>query len=330
MDELDLLRCLRADLPPAPHAARAAARARLLRAPAPRRRAPRAVLAIGATVAAAAGAVAVVSGLDEGHVAPMPAAARALQRAAEIAERRTGPGVPRDDQFFYVASEGTEMTTTETHRQSFSFLTTGRREIWLSVDRTGKLLEQQIGGRRWLTPVDRRRWIAVGSPRLGERSADIDMGAIHQYNLGEEALSSAELRAYDPTPQQLFDRLRVHLGDKGQSPDGEVFVEIADALRESPQTPRLRATLYRALALVPGVQLLGHVRDRLGRAAIGVAFTERTGLRHELLFDPQTSEILNERQVVTKRLGELTVPPGTAIEDVVYTRRAVTDAIVRP
>jgi len=81
---------------------------------------------------------------------------------------------------------------------------------------------------------------------------------------------------------------------------------------------------------VPGVQLLGNVRDRLGRAAVGVAFTEHTGLRQELLFDPHTAEVLNERQVVVHPVQGLRAAPGTAIEDVVYTRRAVTDATTRP
>jgi hypothetical protein len=82
---------------------------------------------------------------------------------------------------------------------------------------------------------------------------------------------------------------------------------------------------------VPGVELLGPVHDRLGRAAVGVAFfTEHTGLRQELLFDPHTAEILNERQVVAHPVGDLSAPVGTAIEDVVYTKRAVTDSTERP
>ena len=179
--------------------------------------------------------------------------------------------------------------------------------------------------------TDRRRWIAAGRPRIQDRSASQQpMAPIGRYSLGDEQLTTAQMLAYDPSPEELFDRLRSRVGDRGQSPDGEVFTEIADALREAPQPPALRATLYRALALVPGVQFLGHVRDRLGRAAIGVAFTERTGVRHELLFDPDTAEVLAERQVVTRRVGELTVPPGTISEDIVYTRRAVTDATVRP
>ncbi|HEX7299756.1 MAG TPA: CU044_5270 family protein [Solirubrobacteraceae bacterium] len=332
-DELELLRGFRADLRPAPAANRVAARARLLRAPAPRRRPPRAALALAA-VAAAAGAVAVVSGLDDGRVAPASAAARALQRVATVAEHHTGPGVPRDDQYFYVASEGTELSSaypTSDANDGFSYLYTKRRQIWLSVTRPGLLREKQVGGERWLTPRDRENWIRAGRPKMSGGGADaMAMGAIGHYYLGDEKLSTQQLRDLDPTPRELFDRLRSRVGDRGASPDGEVFVEIADALREAPQTPRLRATFCRALALVPGVQLLGNVKDRLGRDAIGVAFTERTGVRHELLFDPETSEVLNERQVVVKRVQGLTAPVGTAIEDIVYTKRAVTDATTRP
>jgi hypothetical protein len=336
IDELELLRDLRADLPPAPPAARAAARARLLRAPAPRRRAPRrrAALALGGALAAAAAAIAVVSGLDEGHVRPAPAtaASQALRRVAAVAEHRAGPGIPRDDQFFYVASEGTEMATTATRdpADSYSYLFTKRREIWLSVDRPGLLLDRQVGPVRWLTPRDRENWIAAGRPDSTSGVGALHMGPVHHYELGTERFTSAQLRAYDPTPQELYAHLRAHVGDAGQSRDGEVFVEIADALREAPQTPRLRATLYRALALVPGVQLLGPVHDRLGRAAVGVAFTEHTGLRQELLFDPHTAEILNERQVVAHPAGGLSAPVGTAIEDIVYTKRAVTNSAARP
>jgi hypothetical protein len=351
MDELAELRALRVGLAAAPADARAAARERLLgaaaheprlrsaarerllRAPAPRRRGRRRALLATATAVAAAGAtVAIVSGLDEGHVAPPPAtAAEVLNRAAQTAERTNGPGVPRDDQYFYVASEGTELVTSVQRGDSYSFLYTKQREIWLSVDRPGLLRDHHVGGVRWLSQTDREKWIENGRPRVqGASVGDTPMDAIHHYFIGDEQLTTEQLIAFDPTPQQLFDRLRSRVGDRGQSPNGEVFVEIADALREAPQTPQLRATLYRALALVPGVQLLGDVKDRLGRDAIGVAYTEHTGLRQELLFDPQTAEVLNEREVVVHPVQGLRAAVGTAVEDIVYTKRAVTDATTRP
>jgi hypothetical protein len=336
IDELEQLRSFRAD-PPAPTpAARAAARARVLRPPR-RRRPPRhAVLGVATAAVAAAAAIAVVSGLDEGHATPAPATAReALRRVAAVAEGRKGPGIPRDDQYFYVASEGTELSTaapTSDPADAFSNLFTKRREIWLSVERSGLLREREVGRPRWLTPRDRQNWIAAGRPDVGDGGGSdaMQMPAIHTYYLGEERFTTAQLRAYDATPDELYARLRANVGDRGQSREGEVFVEIADALRESPQTPRLRAILYRALALVPGVQLLGQVHDRLGRGATGVAFTQPNGLRQELLFDPDTAEILNEREVVARRVQGLRAAVGTTVEDIVYTRRAVTDATVRP
>jgi hypothetical protein len=265
-------------------------------------------------------------------VTPAPAtAAAALNRAAQVAEHADGPGVPNDDQYFYVASEGTELVTSIQRDGSYSFLYTKQREIWLSVDRTGLLRDHHVGAVRWLTPADRDKWIESGRPRVqGASVGDTAMDPIGAYYIGDERFTTQQLRDFDPTPQQLFDRLRSRVGDRGQSPNGEVFVEIADALREAPQTPRLRAMLYRALALVPGVQLLGNVKDRLGRDAIGVAYTEHTGMRHELLFDPQTAEVLNERQVVVRPVQGLRAAPGTAVEDVVYTRRAVTDTTTAP
>jgi hypothetical protein len=46
--------------------------------------------------------------------------------------------------------------------------------------------------------------------------------------------------------------------------------------------------------------------------------------------DPETAEILEEREVVERHVQGLRAEPGTVTEDVVYTKRAVTDAIQRP
>ena len=347
IDELDQLRAFRADLATSrgrgelgrERLAREAARdgrGRGGRTGGAPRRPRRAVIALGAAIAAAGAALAIVSGLDEGHVQPAPATAKeALRRLATVAEQRKGPGVPADDQYFYVASEGTELSSafpTSDPKDGFSYTYTKRREIWLSVARPGRLTQTQDGELHWLSPQDKANWTKAGSPKMEDSGGpdSTSMDPIGHYFIGDERFTTQQLEDFHPTPQELFDRLRSRVGDKGQSPDGEVFVEIADALREAPQTPTLRATLYRALALVPGVQFLGNVHDRLGRAAVGVAFTEHTGMRQELLFDPETSEVLNERGVVTKHVQGLSAAPGTVVEDIVYTKRAVTDTTQAP
>jgi hypothetical protein len=355
IDELDQLRAFRADLAAPPAGAGEVGRERLAREAGRggraareerrhggrlggvrRRRPRRAVIALGAAIAAAGAALAIVSGLDEGHVQPAPATAKeALRRLATVAEQSKGPGVPADHQYFYVASEGTELSSafpTSDPKDAFSYTYTKRREIWLSVGKSGRLTQTQDGELHWLSPQDKANWIRFGSPKMEDTGGpdSTSMDPIGHYFIGDERFTTQQLEDFRPTPRELFDRLRSRVGDRGQSPDGEVFVEIADALREAPQTPALRATLYRALALVPGVRLLGNVHDRLGRAAVGVAFTEHTGMRQELLFDPHTSEVLNEREVVTEHVQGLSAAPGTVVEDIVYTKRAVTDTTQAP
>jgi hypothetical protein len=65
-------------------------------------------------------------------------------------------------------------------------------------------------------------------------------------------------------------------------------------------------------------------------AAFAAIFDRHHEAIHAYLFDPHTAEVLNERQVVAHPVGALHAPVGTAIEDIVYTKRAVTDATVRP
>jgi hypothetical protein len=67
------------------------------------------------------------------------------------------------------------------------------------------------------------------------------------------------------------------------------------------------------------------VTDRVGRRGVAVAFTE-IGVRNELIFDPDTSEMLAERSVLLDpKAEEIRLPAGTVIGDSVYLARAVTD-----
>jgi hypothetical protein len=72
---------------------------------------------------------------------------------------------------------------------------------------------------------------------------------------------------------------------------------VGDLLRESYASPQLRAALYQVGANLPGVQLIGAAKDKLGGSGIAVAYTN-VGIRHELIFDPGTSAPLGERTVV--------------------------------
>jgi hypothetical protein len=106
-----------------------------------------------------------------------------------------------------------------------------------------------------------------------------------------------------------------------------------------PTSPQLRAALFRVLAGLPGVQLLGHQRDRLGRSGIAVAVTEGgpDRVREELLFDPATSNLL-QTQTVELRMSTRSasggpsipaMPAGTVAEYTDFLSRGVVNSITR-
>jgi hypothetical protein len=347
-DELDILRAWH---PPEPltavpaGVATSAARARLedhiARAAAPQttrgRRRWWLVAAPGALAAAGVAAlvIALGSGVQDGSVAPIASsAAQALNRAADAAERSTDVApFPGPDQFSYVKSEATYMDISVLDKDTtIPSLDTRTTENWLSANHPG----QQVTGpthTRWPTPRAEQAWIAAGRPELNGAPgapAPLDRAT---FSLGNEQLSYDQVRDFDQSAEALYQRLRDHY-EKGQGGniDNELFTNVGDALRDQAAPPKLRAALYRVLALIPGVQYLGHVRDRLGRPAVGVARTDDASgadTRRELLFDPTTSELLAEQEVMLSVPSGLKglVRPGTVIGDAVYVRRAVVDRI---
>lgn len=106
-----------------------------------------------------------------------------------------------------------------------------------------------------------------------------------------------------------------------------------------PTSPQLRAALFRVLAQLPGVQLVGRRRDRLGRTGVAVAVTQGgpDQVREELLFDPATSNVLQIEDILLHNGGPSTVaghhvptmPPGTIVSYTDYLDRGVVRSITQ-
>src|SRR3954453_18799304 len=95
-----------------------------------------------APVVVAAASVALLFGLDSGHVAPPQAtAAELLRRAARAAQTAPAP-FPRDDQYFYVRSLTTNLSMNLGPGPARARLVTKHRRIWTSVTRPGRLVEK--------------------------------------------------------------------------------------------------------------------------------------------------------------------------------------------
>ncbi len=76
------------------------------------------------------------------------------------------------------------------------------------------------------------------------------------------------------------------------------------------------------------MKLLGDVRDPVGRIGTGVAYTDhRRGTRHELIFDPGTSALLGERDIlVAPQPNGLKAAPGTVFGYAAYLESKVVDS----
>lgn len=335
LDELPILRELGDDLKAAFRASEPTRRG-LARLP---RSSRRLLLSAAGLVAVAAGVAAgFVLGFQGGSSTPASATA-ALLEAAQSAAHRPQP-FPTNSQFWYLRSQTTvwapilaglpfHCCTPEQAKRLRAVpkaRVTSETQSWISPDRAG-LEKIRVVSVHFPSAAARRRWERLGRPSFlpmefptpTVKLAPVGKGI---YLLGNLELTRDQLLAAPTDPHKLYRRLYA----AGNGTTAEVFVEIEDTLRAYPSTARLRAALYRTLALVPGIRLIGSVRDSVGRRGTAVAIVQH-GLENELIFNTATSDMLEERSIiVSKHLGI----PGTITESTTYLQRAVTNTLTPP
>src|SRR5499427_7884139 len=233
---------------------------------------------VAAVVAAAGLSLAALSGHHGPGGGGLPAgnaaAARLLDKIATVAASQPRLNV-RDDQYMYIASED---------RWSSTYVGSGgqrtvveplhKREIWLSVSnvcRPGLLIDPSPGPATKLND--------------GAGSSCPNKGS-----WGDPTYRF--LQSLPADPRTLLNMIYAATTGAGQSPDQEAFTTIGDALREAIAPPDISAALYRAAALIPGVRVVPHVTDILGRSGIGVQFARRViqspapGVPYRETYDP--------------------------------------------
>lgn len=326
MDELDLVRRFR----PSPAsdeegtgAARSALMHEIQRAGHPekvrRSRGVRAGLVVAAVVVAlslvAALPVLLPSGGGAWHAER--AAADVLRDTAAVAA--TQPSTPplAPGQYVYTRSENAYLSVALSEH-SFAVLVPHVREMWVAPDGSGRLREA-AGEAVFLSAEDRSAWTEAGSPELpGGKPTDetFRSGGLVFQDLWSLPTEPGELR-------EAVERLASEVGPTGNS---EMFELIGQLLRETYAPPAVRSALYRLMADIPGVELVGDTKDETGRAGVAVAYVHR-GLRREFIFNPETSQLLGERQVaVDPGKAGLHVAPGTVIGWAAYLDSRVVDS----
>jgi hypothetical protein len=295
MDEVDLLRAaVGASVPPRDEEARSRARARLEDQIAQEIQSiPRGSTKVHRrrVLAAASIAFVVIVALAVQAILPPdrggPSAAQAtLSELASVAQGVTILTLP-EGQFFYVKTTGviSRTATDISLGVSWTVLVRVEREKWLSSEGSGRILER-FGQPRFASPQDRQAWLEAGSPPLLPQWPRDDL------RFGSGELAPRNLGSLPTDPATLANLIASGGSIGSATPESaDPLGTVADLLGEVPAAPELRSAVFRANALIPGIDTRIDARGPLGREGTAVTLT-RAGVRTELLFDPESSALL--------------------------------------
>ncbi|MFB4318393.1 CU044_5270 family protein [Actinomadura sp. 21ATH] len=314
---------------------------RILRTSAETRTAPRAVMRPGrrpllltagvaaAAVVAGGGAVAVTGGGDgpAGRHAPVTQESPVDAHAFLLASAKTAERAPvKPGRYWYQriqtrvvheyehdlpghtlprpgTSSGKDRSKLE--RLPYTFVTTGRQEIWTaSSPRDHTRTITGIGVRAsFPTPRDQAQWRRSGAPELlskEDRTRSVNnYDGPAKYQIGNTQVSMEGLRRLPVDADALGRELRRRYEAVVRKSGGAANVDpypyyiwmTAQDLLAGPTTPQTKAALYRVLAGQQGVRSDGAVADLLGRRGVAVSMGGPGG-RIRLVIDPKTAELL--------------------------------------
>ncbi len=202
--------------------------------------------------------------------------------------------------------------------ESYSALVQVAREMWLAPDGSGRISEV-VEDVRFLSEEDRIGW---------ERfDGDLHLAVDETYGPGSLPYLDYELLPTDP--EELEDVLAAM--PHGDWPDEVgVFWAVQDLLRDGGTPPELRGALYRVVAQIEGIELMGETSDRSGRPGTGVALSyEGNGLEYRewMIFDRESTELLGTETVLLTAVSDYRAQPPVTISWFVYLESDLVDRI---
>jgi hypothetical protein len=237
-------------------------------------------------------AVAVVASaiLLIGRNQSQPSAAETLRDLALVATRQPRVIAP-PGKYVYVRSE-------ELRRVGGQSIQTGEHWIalvrvtsqeWRAADGSGRILTVVRGKPRFLTPADEAAW------RRGGRVPPLKPRDDERFQAGEFPVPDVRALPGDARAlRRTLERRTVIAGPPGVA---GTFTIIGILLAEEEVPPGLRASLLEVAAGLPGVRVIQHRLDPLGRPSLAVALSAE-GRRTILDFDRSTATLL-----ATEELG---------------------------
>lgn len=286
------------------------------RAPTATRRRPRTMLLAMAGVAAVVVAATVLAVLPGVGMRTGTAAAATLLRLSGVAAEQP-PIVPTSrGQYFYTSYEypqelsldsGCAVASCAPSQDRFTVHYVIAEQTW--VQRTGATRIEVQRRDPALDPATRAGWIAAGRPSIAHL---LPASFTETYrSMSRQSSLALSLRAVEELPVRP-DALKaaVDAGPLGGPTyvDQDRFDALATVLTSGGASPSLRASVFRVLASIHGIDDLGLVRDPLGRRgdAFVVAAAERYTCTQsgcpasEMIIDPSTGNLLDEASLSSR------------------------------
>lgn len=252
--------------------------------------------AIGLAIAALVAALPGIEGKNGRFGAGTASAAVVLQRAAQALDRQLWEPL-QAGQYDYIRTAHGNGQSGPSSAQS-----TETDEAWIAADGSGRLVQHTSSG----VVV-----IPFGSPeRVRLTPQAWMMREPWTWPAGGTGIDYQQLIDLPTDTSALQRWIEARATTAGPSTDAEAFTIVGDLLRDSPAPPQLRAALFRVVARLPGVVLVGPTSDQIGRAGVAVGYVNGNE-RDDLIFDPASGSLLGERTVsVGSSAG---APAGTII-----------------
>ena len=247
-------------------------------------------LALGGAVAVAA-LVTGLLGIGGGGVAPPSALAATMNRLAHIAASQDWSGFPGPGQYLYTETEGAYGDSYSASTQTCAYDQLAHRQAWVGSD---NVIEARgpARGKQVTSAANAADCASLGIQDAS--SLDVNNQPIERIADASGSFPStvAGWQALTTDPATLLQN--IHRLDGGDNTPAEEFVNVNDALREIPVPLASLQALYRAVALIPGVKLMGPQTDGAGQSGLGVEITAEAGYTSEMIFDQQTGRLLGD------------------------------------
>src|SRR5579875_3672730 len=243
---------------------------------------------------------------------PVSALAAQMNQLAKVAANQDWTGIPGPGQYLYTESQGLTESDTMGNGKECSVSQVEHRQSWIATDGSGAISDTRDQSR--FTSAADQTICAIDFKITDPSSQDSSWSS--RFPAGGLSLPTNDWKSLSTDPQTLLKQ--VHARDGGPNTPAEWFTNVADFMRESDVPPIIRAALYKATALIPGVRLLGPQTDQTGQTGLGVAYYYNGQPTHTLIFDQQSGRLLAE---------EYYDASGRLTDWSAYTAQKITDTV---